>query len=94
MVPQLLHCLRFPENMVWLAMDQFSYLLDPQHRLVLLGIVFLILAAMSMLSGETLQRGRSIVYRAEEPRRFWWDVVIWIVAGLISIGVYLYQDSK
>lgn len=76
------------------AMDHFSYLIDRQHRLLLIGIVLLVMTAVFTLSGETLERYHGIVYRTEEPKRFWWDVVLYFIAGLFFIGLYLYQNSN
>jgi hypothetical protein len=41
-------------SMVWGAMDHSSYLIDRQHRFLLIGIVLLIMTAVFTLSGETL----------------------------------------
>jgi hypothetical protein len=76
------------------AMDHFSYLIDRQHRFLLVGIVLLIITAVFTLSGETLERYHGIVNRAEEPKRFWWDVLLYFLAGLFFIGLYLYQNSN
>ena len=80
--------------MVRRAMDHFSYLIDRQHRLLLIGIVLLALTAVFTLSGETLERHHGIVYRAKERKRFWWDVVVYFIGGLCSIGLYLYQNRN
>ena len=80
--------------MVWRAMDHFSYLIDRQHRFLLIGIVLLVMTAVFTLSGETLERYHGIVCRAEEPKRFWCDVVMYFIAGLFFIGLYLYQNSN
>jgi hypothetical protein len=60
----------------------------------LIGIVLLIMTAVFTLSGETLERYHGIVCRTEEPKRFWWDVVMYFIGGLFFIGLYLYQNSK
>lgn len=80
--------------MVRPAMDQFSYLIDRQHQFLLMGIILLIFVAACTLIGETLEPRRAFVYRAEEPRRFWWNIVFYFLAGLICIGVYLFQNSN
>jgi len=46
------------------------------------------------LSGETLERYHGFVYRSEEPKRFWWDVVLYFLAGLFFIGLYVAQNSN
>jgi hypothetical protein len=72
-------------------MDHFSYLIDRQHRLLLIGIALLVMTAVFMLSGEALDR-QGIISRAKEPKRFWWDVVIYFAGGIFFIGLYLYQN--
>ena len=74
-------------------MYHFSYLIDRQHRLLLIGIALLVMTAVFTLSGETLER-QGIISRAEEPKRFWWDVVIYFAGGIFFIGLYLYQNSN
>ncbi len=75
-------------------MDHFSYLIDRQHRFLLIGILLLVATAVFTLSGETFERFGRIVYRAEQPKRFWWDVVLYFLGGLFFIGLYLYQNSN
>lgn len=74
-------------------MDHFSYLIDSRHRLLLSGIIVLIISSAFVLTGETFER-RRIVYRTEEPKRFWWNVVSFFLFGLILIACQLYQNSK
>ena len=75
-------------------MDHFSYLIDWQHRYLLIGIVFLIMTVVFALSGEAFERFGHIAQRTKEPKRFWWDVVMCLLGGLFFIGLYLYQNSK
>ena len=75
-------------------MDHFSYLIDRQHRFLLIGIVLLVATAAFAISGEAFERFGRIAYRAEEPKRFWWDVVLCFLAGLFFIGLYLYKNSN
>jgi energy-coupling factor transporter transmembrane protein EcfT len=75
-------------------LDHYSYLIDRQHRFLLIGIVLVVMTAVFTLSGETLERYHGIVYRAKEPKRFWWDVVLYFIMGLFFIGLYLYQNSN
>jgi energy-coupling factor transporter transmembrane protein EcfT len=75
-------------------MDHFSYLIDGQHRLLLIGIVLLITTALFALSGGAFEPHSGIVYRAKEPRRFWWNVVGYFLGGLFFIGVYFVQNSN
>jgi predicted cation transporter len=74
-------------------MDHFSYLIDSRHRFLLVGMVLLILSSAFVLTGESFER-RRIVYRTEEPKRFWWNVVSVFLLGLFLIGCQLFQNSK
>ena len=74
-------------------MDHFSYLIDSRHRLLLMGIVLLIVSSACVLTGESFER-RRIVYRTEEPKRYWLNVVSFVLLGLFLIGCQLYQNSK
>jgi len=80
--------MRFPD------LDHYSYLIDEQHRLLLIGIVVLGLSAIFTLSGTTFERYGRIVSRTEKPRQFWWSVVGWFCVGLFFVGFYLYQESR
>ena len=73
-------------------LDHFSYLIDQQHRYLLIGIVLLVVTAVFTISGEALEQYHGIVCRTEEPKRFWWDVVLYFLSGLFFIGLYLYQN--
>ena len=75
-------------------MDHYSYLIDSHHRFQLIGIVLLIMTAVFALSGETLERYGGIVARAKEPKRFWWNIVFYFLAGLFFIGLHLYENSN
>jgi hypothetical protein len=50
-------------------MDHYSYLIDREHRFLLIGIILVVMAVVFTLTGETLERYHGIVYRAEEPKR-------------------------
>jgi hypothetical protein len=70
-------------------MDHYSYLIDHQHRFLLIGIIVLLLAVVFTLTGETVERGGRMVNRSEEPKRFWWDVALFYLTGIFFIGLYL-----
>jgi hypothetical protein len=74
-------------------MDHFSYLIDRQHRLLLIGIIVLVMAAASTLSGAAFRPYHGLVYRAEDPKHFWWNVVGWVFFGLFFIALYLLQNA-
>ena len=75
-------------------MDRYSYLIDRQHRFLLIGIILLIVAVAFTLTGESLERYGRIVSRAEEPKRFWWNVATFYLGGILFIALYLYDISN
>ena len=75
-------------------MDHYSYLMDRQHRFLLIGIVLLVITVLFALSGQTLERYHGIIYRAKEPKRFWRDMVFYFLASLFFIGLYFYENSN
>ena len=76
-------------------MDRYSYLIDRQHRFLLIGIVVLLLAVVFTLTGESVQGwGLPIVSRAEEPKRFWWAVALFYLAGIFFIALYFFNFSN
>jgi sterol desaturase/sphingolipid hydroxylase (fatty acid hydroxylase superfamily) len=74
--------------------DHFSYLIDREHRLLLIGIVLMVLAAVFALAGEAFEPRHGFVCRTEEPKRFWWNVVLFFLSGLFFIGFYIAQNSN
>jgi hypothetical protein len=52
------------------------------------------MAVVFRLKGETIGRFRGMVYRAEEPNRFWWNVAMFYLVGRFFIGLYLYKISN
>jgi H+/Cl- antiporter ClcA len=78
----------------WRRIDHYSYLIDRQHRFLLIGIILLVIAVVFTLAGESLERYGSIVSRAEEPKRFWWNVATFYLGGIFFIALYLYKISN
>jgi hypothetical protein len=76
-------------------MDHYSYLIDRQHRFLLIGMVVLLLAVVFTLTGESVQGwGLPIVSRAEEPKRFWWAVALFYLGGIFFIALYFFGISS
>ena len=74
-------------------MDRYAYLFDQQHRFLLIGIVLFVMAGVFTLAGASLQPHGPILYRAEKPKRFWWNVTFYCLTGLFFIGLFLYQND-
>jgi hypothetical protein len=75
-------------------MDHYSYLIDRQHRFLLVGIVLLVMSVVFTLTGESLERYGGIVSRAEEPKRFRWNVAFFFLGGIFFIALILVQHFK
>jgi uncharacterized RDD family membrane protein YckC len=75
-------------------MDHYSYLIDRQHRFLLVGIILLLVAVVFTLTGETFERDGGIVSRGEEPKRFCWDVAMFYLIGILFIALYLFGISN
>jgi hypothetical protein len=67
-----------------------SDLMGPRGWLIS-GLFLLFLAVGSTLTGQTLARYGQIVTRAEDPKEFWWTVVIYFLGGAFFIGYFLYK---
>ena len=76
------------------GMDHYSYLIDREHRLLLIGIVLLLMAVVFTLSGEAFEPRGGMVNRAEEPKRFWWDVALYYLGGILFIVLHYYNISN
>ena len=64
--------------------DRISrFVIEPYH---LLGILFLIVAGISVVTGKTPSRGQGLVSRAKEPKTFWLIVAVSFLAGIVFIG--------
>jgi hypothetical protein len=54
----------------------------------------MVLAAVFALAGEAFEPRHGFVCRTEEPKRFWWNVVLFFLSGLFFIGFYIAQNSN
>jgi hypothetical protein len=51
-----------------------------------LGLLFLIVAGISILTGKTLTRGQGLVSCAKEPKTFWFIGAAWFLAGIVFMS--------
>ena len=77
----------------------FSYLTSRRYVCLYIGLALLPIAALSMITGKTLERYHGLVSRDEEPKRFGEDIVIFLILGLFFIGIslvafYLYGNPN
>jgi hypothetical protein len=66
-----------------------SFLISRRYVCMYIGLVFLLIVAVAMLTGKVPVRHRGLVSRDEEPKRFRENVVTCLILGLFFIGVSL-----
>lgn len=77
--------------MISAGIDHYSYIIDRRHKPLTVGIIFLLLTAAMMLTGQTWELRGPAVTRWENPKRFWKNVAGCAVCGLFLIGAFFYQ---
>ena len=70
-----------------------GYLMARDHVSLILGVVLMVMALISTLTGTALVKYRGIVHRAEDPKAFWESIAVDCLLGLIFLGLYLYTVS-
>ncbi len=75
-------------------MDHYSYLIDHQHRDLLVGIILLVIAVVFTLAGESWAPFGFRVFRAEEPKKFWLSIALFCLGGIFYIALYLFNTSN
>ena len=63
------------------------------HMSLILGIVFMVLALISALSGKCLVKYRGIVSCAEDPKMFWQTITLCCLLGLFFLGLYVHTSK-
>jgi len=61
------------------------------YGLLIFGVVSLALAVNAACTGEAWSRFGVVVYRAEEPRKFWRLVALQYLVGVCFVGYSLYK---
>ena len=56
-----------------------------------LGYIFFSMAVIWTDIGRVWVRFHGWVYRAKEPKWFWWEVATWYLGGIVFIGISLYM---
>lgn len=67
-----------------------GYFMARHHVFLILGIILMVVALVSALTGTTLVKFQGIVHRADDPKTFWESVVVDCLLGLIWLGLFLY----
>jgi len=70
--------------------DLHSLLSGPYYYLIL-GIISLSVGVVSTCTGVTWACFGRVIYRAEQPKAFWEDVIACYLIGVCFIGYFLYK---
>jgi hypothetical protein len=69
--------------------DPFWFL-KPPYTLLDAGMFVVFLAVIYTYTGKAYIRFHGWVYRADEPKRYWLEVIAYYVVGVGLIGLFLY----
>jgi hypothetical protein len=67
------------------------WLLRPPYTLFTFGMFLLLLAVVYTCTGKAWIRFHGRVYRADEPKRYWLEVVMYYLLGVGFIGLFFCQ---
>jgi hypothetical protein len=79
------------EGIRTLLIPDLHALLRPPYIYLILGVISLSAAAVWTCTGKAWIRFHGWVYLAEEPNRFWLEVVTYYLIGAGFIGVFMYK---
>jgi hypothetical protein len=84
-----------PEKMASMDHDSYWYqYFAARHNVELyIGLGSIGFALISLVTGKTLVKYQGIVSRAEDPKRFWQNVVVVCAMGAIFLGLFLFGPS-
>lgn len=74
-------------------MPDWYSLLRPPYVFLILGIISFTAAVVWTCTGKAWVRFHGWVYRAQEPKWFWWEVALYYLVGLGFIGYFLYLSN-
>jgi hypothetical protein len=60
------------------------------YILLILGIIFFSVGVISTYIGKAWSHSGRVVYRAIEPKQFWWLVVTYYFVGCCFIGYFVH----
>jgi H+/Cl- antiporter ClcA len=58
---------------------------------LILGVISMLAAAAFTYMGRAWVRFSGWVYRAKEPRWFWWQITLYYFVGIWFVGYFLYK---
>jgi hypothetical protein len=74
-----------------LFMPDLYSLIRPPYIFLILGTISFFGAVVSTYTGKSWGRFGGFVYRAEEPKQFWWLVATYYFVGVWFIAYFLYE---
>ena len=74
-----------------LEAGRVAFLLRPPFVFLILGIMSISAAAVFTCMGKVWVRANGWIYRAKEPRWFWWEIALDFFIGVWFIGYFLYK---
>ena len=72
-------------------MPELKSLFKPPYLFLALGVASISAAVVFTCIGKVWVRFNGWVYRAKEPRWFWWEVILDYFIGVCFIGVFLFR---
>jgi hypothetical protein len=62
----------------------------PPYVLLILGFISILAAVVFAYTGKVSLRFHGWIYRARQPKLFWWQVALYFLGGVGLIGYSLY----
>jgi hypothetical protein len=70
-------------------MHHMNSLVNQSFIYVILGVIFILIASVSICVGKTLGRFGVSASRTTQPTQFWWGVVLYFLGGIFCICIWL-----
>jgi hypothetical protein len=75
-------------------MSDSFWLLKPPYIFLILGFISISAAVIFTCTGRVWVRFNGWVFRAKEPKWFWWEVALDYLIGLGFVGYFLFKISE
>lgn len=72
------------------SMPSLGLLLRPPYIFLILGLASFSAGLVWTFTGKAWVRFHGWVYRAKEPKSFWWQVVIYYLVAAFFVGFFLF----
>ena len=71
-------------------MPELKSLLKPPYIFLILGVISICAATVFTCTGKVWVRFNGWVYRAQRPRSFWVEVLLYYLVGIWFVGCFFY----